>query len=195
MANQFTCPECGFRADAAAFMMDRSARESLMAALNMPPALSRRIMGYLGLFRPTKRALTWDRVEKLLSDLLPYITENRVERNGVVWAAPLSYWEAGFDQILSKREQLQLPLKSHGYLFEIIAGMSSKQAAKAEQEIEEKRRHTPADRGSQKGMQSIGAVLDQSARPDHKVKTKKTKAKPPENWRSQVNIPGAKKDG
>lgn len=120
--------------------MDYQAREAVRAAFLLPAPLGDRLVRYLGLFRPKSRALSWDRVARLLSELLEPINAGRVERNGRAWVAPLSVWELALDEILAKRDKLQLPLKSHGYLFEIVAGFASKAEGAAEKhEIERER--------------------------------------------------------
>jgi hypothetical protein len=52
--------------------------------------------------------------------------------------------------MISKRDKLTLPLKSHGYLLEIIAGYGNKAEAKAEAQTEARRGgHTPVGRQTQ----------------------------------------------
>lgn len=117
---------------------NESAREAVMAALEVPPPLGKLLLQYVGLFRPTKYALGFDRVASLLNELLPMLKENVIERNGITYPAPLPYWREAIEQMLAARERLVLPLKSHGYLLEIIAGIASKTAGKAEARREEK---------------------------------------------------------
>lgn len=117
---------------------NESAREAVMAALEVPPPLGKLLLQYVGLFRPTKYALGFDRVASLLNELLPMLKENVIERNGITYPAPLPYWREAIEQMLAARERLVLPLKSHGYLLEIIAGIASKAAGKVEARREEK---------------------------------------------------------
>lgn len=123
---KIACPVCNAAFPIEAGLTDTQAREAIAAALALPAPLGDRILRYLGLFRPHSRVLAWDRVARLLHELHAAIGAGRVERHGRAWAAPHALWEAAFDQILSNRAKLQLPLKSHGYLFEIVAGMASK---------------------------------------------------------------------
>lgn len=112
--------------------MDAQAREAVSAALDLPGALGDRLLRYLGLFRSPSRALAWDRVGRLLRELLDPIKAGRVERNGRAWIAPMAAWEAALDDILDKRDKLQLPLRTHGYLFEIVAGIAAKSEGRRE---------------------------------------------------------------
>lgn len=118
--------------------MDAAARETVALALALPAPLGDRLLRYLGLFRPNSRVLSWDRAARLLGELQVAISSARVERKGRAWAAPLAVWQAALDECLDKRSTLTLPLKTHGYLFEIVAGMASK--AEGAQEIRETQR-------------------------------------------------------
>lgn len=85
-----SCPACG-----AAFSLDvlignEGAREAVMAALAIPAPLGKLLVQYLGLFRPAQRQLSFDRVANLLNELLPLISEAKIERNGRIWSAPQS---------------------------------------------------------------------------------------------------------
>ena len=62
-----------------------------------------------------------------------------INRNGRTWPAPQAYWKAALEEIVIKRGTLQLPLKSHGYLLEIICGMAGKAEAVQEKKVEERR--------------------------------------------------------
>lgn len=142
---RLVCPGCGFTADLEAFLLDQAAREAVLLALQLPAPLGERILKYIGLFRPAQRSLSWDRVVKLLGELLAPIAECKVERSGRTWSAPLDYWGSALDEILARRDALTLPLKSHGYLFEIVAGYSNKAEASAERQAEHVKQH-PAHR-------------------------------------------------
>lgn len=153
-----TCPGCGFTADAEAFLLDAVAREVVLLAFSLPAPLGERLLRYLRLFAPPKRALSWDRVLRLLLEIAPAIAAARVERNGRTWSAPLDYWSIALDDMLLRRDQLQLPLKSHGYLFEIVAGLSNKAEGKAEAKTEQQRAYAYSrdqKTGAQAGPQRV----------------------------------------
>ena len=78
---------------------------------------------YLALFRPESRELTMDRVARLIGDLLPDLQAQRISRNGQVHDAPLEAWVWAIEQALAARDagRLTLPLKSHGWLYEVIS--------------------------------------------------------------------------
>jgi hypothetical protein len=134
-----TCPACGATASLDALLGHEGAREAVMVALALPAPLGKLLVQYVALFRPASRNLSMDRLASLLRELQPLIAEAKIERGGRNWSAPLEYWQMALTDIVSKRDKLTLPLKSHGYLLEIIAGFSNKAEAKQEAQSEAKR--------------------------------------------------------
>lgn len=130
---RLTCPACGATSSLDALIGHEAARTSLVLALDQTP-VGKRLIRYLALFRPAQRQLSWDRTANLLGELLDLIGAARIERHGRVWAAPADTWIVAIDEILARRDEgkLTLPLKSHGYLLEIIAGQAGKIEAAAE---------------------------------------------------------------
>jgi hypothetical protein len=126
-------------------MIEDDARGAILASLKTPSRFEKLIVDYLALFRPVKTALSFNRVATLLRELQPMIDNARVTRNGQSYLATQDYWERAFDEVVNiRRSSLTLPLKSHGYLIEIICGYSRKDAAKAEAAREQQRAgHTP----------------------------------------------------
>lgn len=146
---QITCPCCFARFSIEAALTDDAARQAVATALKLPAPLGDLILRYMAFFRPSKRALSWDRAAKLLNELLNPIQAGRIERHGRGWAAPLDYWREALEQMLDRRDKLQLPLKSHGYLFEIVAGLASKAEGRVETATEQQKRHPQRSTGSQ----------------------------------------------
>ena len=135
---RLTCPCCGAAYGLEVLLADRAAREAVVAALALPSALGERLLRYVGLFRPRERALSWDRAARLLTELQAAINAAQIERDGRVYPAPVEYWKQAIDQMVDGRDRLTLPLKSHGYLFEIIVGMhrQAEDRRAARQEVE-----------------------------------------------------------
>lgn len=136
---RMTCPACGAEYTLDVLIAHEGAREALIEAMGMNVALGKRLVQYLGLFRPPQRQLTMDRVAKLLKEISPCIKEARITRNGRIWAIPLDSWAWALDEIVAKKDKLTLPLKSHGYLFEMLIAAADKLEAKAEQQTESRR--------------------------------------------------------
>lgn len=130
---RLTCPSCGAMSSLDALIGHEAARSILVQALEQTQ-VGKRLIRYVALFRPAQRQLSWERTAALLGELLDLIGAARIERHGRVWAAPADTWIAAIDEILTRRDEskLTLPLKSHGYLLEIIAGQAGKAEATAE---------------------------------------------------------------
>ncbi|WP_054772772.1 hypothetical protein [Methylogaea oryzae] len=131
-----------------------------MTALQLPAPLGKPLIRYLALFRPATRDLSWDRVATLLGELLPMIQAAQIQRDGVAWSAPLEVWAAALEEMQQRhaKKPFNTPLKSHGYLLEIIAGKGEKAAAKKEAQREERRRERPEGKRANRTTSVADAV-------------------------------------
>ena len=105
------CPNCGAVHSLDSLINDADASAVLKAVLEMDAEMG-------------KAALSWARTAKLLNELLPMIKAQEAARDGVCFPAPAEAWIHGFNETVNARDQgrLKTPLKSHGYLYEILAG-------------------------------------------------------------------------
>lgn len=135
-----TCPSCGAVNSLDALIGHEAARMLLVRALDQTP-VGRRLIRYVALFRPARRQLSWDRAANLLGELLDMIQAGRIERHGRLWAAPEAAWVSALDDLLARRDEGKLvtPLKSHGYLLEMLTGQADKVEAAAERRDEDRR--------------------------------------------------------
>lgn len=118
------CPSCGAQTSLDVLVQDRAAADALALALRLSGGIGDALLRYLALHRPAKSALSMPRVARLLGELLPAIQSQRIERNGQAFEAPPEAWVWAVESMVAARDagRLQTPLKSHGYLFEILAG-------------------------------------------------------------------------
>lgn len=144
---RLNCPACGATASLDVLIGNDGAREAVMAALQIPAPIGKLLVQYVALFRPAQRQLSFDRVANILGELLPMIEAAKIERNGRTWPAPLDYWKAALEDMLAKRDKLTLPLKSHGYLLEVISGLANKAEGVQETKAEETKQHQSHARG------------------------------------------------
>lgn len=164
--SELHCPNCGAALDlltAFSAEADRKALERLVA-LSVP--LGARVLHYLGLHQPAKQRLTAAKKIKLLLQLLPDLERRAITHKGRDWQAPLPNWAAAIDQMLAMRDaqRLELPLKGHGYLYAVIAGMADKHEAQQERQHEQAR--VDAARTRQHGQsQSVADALQIAASP------------------------------
>lgn len=118
------CPNCGAANSLDSLVSDAEAAEVLKMLLELDADIGKAAIRYIGLFRPAKSQLSWARTAKLLNELLPMINAQEAARDGVCFPAPTEAWIHGFNETVNARDQgrLKTPLKSHGYLYEILAG-------------------------------------------------------------------------
>lgn len=135
------CPQCGHAAELIHFTNEESARQAVYLVAALPKSLGQLTLRYIGLFRPTQRSLSWDRMLKLLRPLAADIDAGRIERHGRIWSAPERLWHKALTATLDQAEinKVKLPLKNHNYLYEIICSEQNSIEAQAEQKIEEQR--------------------------------------------------------
>ena len=117
------CPNCGAVHSLDSLINDADASAVLRAVLEMDAEMGKAAIRYVGLFRPAKSQLSWARTAKLLNELTPMIKAQEAVRDGVSSSAPAEAWLHGFNETVNARDQgrLKLPLKSHGYLLEIVS--------------------------------------------------------------------------
>ena len=116
-------PNCGAANSLDSLVSDAEAAEVLKMLLELDADIGKAAIRYIGLFRPAKSQLSWARTAKLLNELLSMIKAQEAARDGVCFPAPAEAWIHGFNETVNARDQgrLKLPLKSHGYLLEIVS--------------------------------------------------------------------------
>lgn len=133
------CPACGAEMSLDAMVNHDAARAAISAAMGLDLTLGKALVQYLALFRPAKRSLSFDRVASLLEELVPMIQEGRISRGGRIYATPRESWKLAIEMVLAGRANLQLPLKSHGYLLQVLISAAEKLESKHEQAKENQR--------------------------------------------------------
>ena len=153
----FVCPECGHHAAPVGFAIDVDSKHYAALLADMPPLVARAVMSYLSLFSPAKRKLTAPRARTLLQELAPLIKAERINRRGRDWVTPHTAWIAGIDDMLSRRDKLDLPLQSHGYLLDVLTS----QADRIER-VDENQREQQLRNGAQAVIRRADETLDQT---------------------------------
>lgn len=139
------CPACGAEMDLALLFAHEHDQRALTRLASVSIPLGARVLQYIALFQPTKQRLTVAKKIKLLLQLLPDLERFAITHKGRDWAAPLSAWAQAIDQMLAARDagRLELPMKGHGYLYAILAGMADKHEAAQEQQRQQEQRSAP----------------------------------------------------
>jgi hypothetical protein len=93
----------------------------MQAILALPAPLGKVTLGYLTLFRPTERALTWKKAKKVVGDLSALVATGHVQVQGKpARNCPPQLWAIGMEQMVERSVTLQRPLKNHNYLRQIV---------------------------------------------------------------------------
>ena len=119
------CPSCGATNSLDTLIAFDDARDVLTLVLSLDSVLARYLVRYIALFRPAQKDLSWSRTANLLNALLPDIKSGKISRNGNVYSAPSEAWLWAIEQVLAVRHNLTLPLKGHGYLYEVLSRWDS----------------------------------------------------------------------
>lgn len=124
------CPACGATTSLDALLGHSEASKAFVASLNLTGALAKPLVMYLAMFRSENRDLTFDRTSKLLNEIAPDIVAKQIKRGHHTYPAPQSAWVWAINIMLERREQqkIDLPLKTHGYLYEVISSYKPENA-------------------------------------------------------------------
>ncbi|ENW10164.1 DUF2752 domain-containing protein [Acinetobacter pittii] len=124
------CPACGATNSLDALLGHGEASKAFVASLNLVGDLATPLVKYLGMFRPQNRELTFDRTAKLLGEIAPDVNAQQIKRGHQSYPAPKAAWIWAINTMLERRDQgkLQLPLKNHGYLYEVISSFKPENA-------------------------------------------------------------------
>lgn len=134
------CPDCGMQGELTAFLIDGEARQLAAEFARVPGDAGGLVVRYLSLFKPAGRALALNKVTRLVRELADAMQAGMVPRKGRAWPTSPAMWRQALEAMLDARDRLTLPLKSHGYLFEIVAGLANREEAREEHAVEQERR-------------------------------------------------------
>lgn len=148
------CPMCAAELTIEQLFAHAEDRQAFarLAAVSLP--LGSKVLAYVNLFAPAKNRMTIPRKVTLIEQLLPDLLRGAIERKGRDWQVSHDDWREAIDRMLAARDarKLSLPLTSHSYLYETLAGMADKAEAQQERQVEQERqtrRATPQATGAQ----------------------------------------------
>ncbi|HXF66226.1 MAG TPA: hypothetical protein VNK67_05940 [Burkholderiales bacterium] len=118
------CPICHSHLSLEAIVQDDCARELLGLLASLPDDLSRSLVSYLGLWRPAKQDLRWDRALRLAREVLALEGD----------AARLA-WALAETVEAIRLKGGQMPIKSHGYLRRVLENAPAPDAPRPAREI------------------------------------------------------------
>ena len=176
------CPVCHCVMSLDVLFADDAPREALLAIINVHPQgdkFIKPLLHYVGLFAPSKSQMSHNRIAALINELTPMIEAGRIERNGTIHVAPFDYWVDALNVVLAARNAgtLTTPLKSHGYLLEVIAKRANAAAAKQEQQQHDSAKKGEARRGELRDVQIQANVHIEQSSHSHSLKTPDSEAR------------------
>lgn len=124
------CPACGATTSLDALLGHGDASKAFVASLALVGDLAQPLVKYLGMFRSQNRDLTFERTAKLIGEIAEDINAQQIKRGHHSYPAPKAAWIWAITTMLERRDQgkLQLPLKNHGYLYEVISSFKPENA-------------------------------------------------------------------
>lgn len=103
------------------------ARKTMQAIVSLPHEVATEILGYLGLFRPAQRALSWKAALRIMQELSVLIDSGQVRVQGkVTRPCPPEIWATGMRQMVAQRGSISRPLHNHNYLRQIVWQLADK---------------------------------------------------------------------
>jgi hypothetical protein len=163
------CPACGATNSLDALLGHGEASKAFVASLNLVGDLATPLVKYLGMFRSQNRELTFERTAKLLSEISGDINAQLIKRGHHSYPAPKAAWIWAINTMLERRDQgkLQLPLKNHGYLYEVISSFKPENApAPSERAAAAPRAKSEAERAVEQAKHE----RQKNARPNYSFK-------------------------
>jgi hypothetical protein len=137
-----TCPCCYAELDLLAMIEHEGARRAVASLASISLPFGALTLKYMAMFKPPRRALSIERMVRLIDELLIDIKRGAVTRNGRDWPADVETWRTALQVVMGLRDAgtLRLPLTGHGLLHQVIANLVDKHEAQAERSREADRR-------------------------------------------------------
>jgi hypothetical protein len=124
------CPGCGSVASAETWLNDTLCRETMAVVVKLPAPMPQVTLGYMGLFRPGKRALTWKKAKRLADEIAALVAAGHIQVQGKVSRpCPPRIWAMAMEQMMERRESLRLPMPNHNYLRQIAWELADREDA------------------------------------------------------------------
>ncbi len=159
---KISCPSCGAVYEMEAAVQTAEGKRLAALLADLPPEIAKGLLSYLTLFRAPSGQLRAATMLRRAEELLPSIREGAITRGGRKIPVTPALWAEAFHHLAARPGSLRLPLKSHGYLLEVLAGLSDRMAAAAEDQREQRRRNRGSD--GRAGTVSVAELLERRRR-------------------------------
>jgi hypothetical protein len=160
-----SCPVCGAALALDHLFVDADNRAAVARLIEVALPIGARLLQYTRLFTPPKTSLTQRKQVRLVLQLLPDLERLAITHRGRDWAVPMATWSKGIDTILAARDaaKLDLPMKSHAYLYTILVSLADKVEAVQEVQAEAAKRHPVVGQGAANSAPMPDAIRRQIA--------------------------------
>src|SRR5574337_1406 len=158
---RITCPSCHAEASLEVLVGREADARAVSAFLARHVQLGDVLLRYVALHRPPKRRLGLARMVALLEELMVDVERGAVARKGRDWPTTPEMWRAALEQVLANHAKgtLSLPLSGHGYLHEVLQGLSDKAEGAAERAAEADRALRRRAAAADVTPQTVSSVL------------------------------------
>lgn len=137
------CPCCGSINSLEAWLSTQAQGEAIVAALKSHPALALALTSYMRLHTTPGRKPTITKTARLLTELTAQVGSNQVKRGHNLYQTTPELWRECMEEVVERARMsgstLSLPLKGHGYLYQVVAGKCEQLAAAVESRREASR--------------------------------------------------------
>lgn len=131
-----TCQTCGTVAPIEWFLAEAEYRQICAALVELPKDVQAVVFHYLGLFRPTSgRALSAKKAARLFSEIKTMVGTGYVQIDKkAARPCPPRIWALAMEQMVERRDRLNLPMPNHKYLESIAYDLADQADSQAERQ-------------------------------------------------------------
>jgi len=146
---RLVCPSCGATNSADGWLNDANCRQTMARIAALPAPLPEVAIGYLSLFRPGERGLSWKKALRLATEIGELVSKKYVHVQGRPDrdCGP-RVWAAAMEQMIEQRNLLRLPMPNHRYLEKVawdLADQADRASEYAGKQRQAARRSGPDD--------------------------------------------------
>jgi hypothetical protein len=150
---QVTCPVCCARWAIESGLNDATARRAVLAAARLPVNLGELIIRYCALFRRADCGLDWGTALRIIERMSAAIADADV-------AATPEMWREALEQMLGRRDMLDLPLTGDAYVLSIVRAKARAGAEITKHaDAQARTTHDSEAEADARGMQRLNALL------------------------------------
>ena len=145
-----TCQVCGAVGPIEFFLSEAERGHICASLVKLPKEVQEVVFYYLGLFRPSSgRVIQAKKASRLLAEIKTLVGTGYVQIDKkAARPCPPRIWALAMEQMVDRRDRLNLPMPNHKYLMSIAYDLADQADAKNERAVNatSQRYHPPVDR-------------------------------------------------